>query len=80
VVLQEYLGSSVSGTLAGCGDAEVIDRVRELGWKGIVGNTDELLWRPEDHARRARKAPKLQELRRLLGLVVIRSGDGSYAQ
>ncbi len=24
--------------------AEVVDRVRELGWPGIVGNTDEALW------------------------------------
>lgn len=24
--------------------AEVVDRVRELGWPGIVGNTDEVLW------------------------------------
>lgn len=24
--------------------AEVLDRVRELGWPGIVGNTDEILW------------------------------------
>lgn len=24
--------------------AEVVDRVRELGWPGVVGNTDDLLW------------------------------------
>lgn len=24
--------------------AEVVDRIRELGWPGIVGNTDEALW------------------------------------
>ena len=24
--------------------AEAVDRVRELGWPGIVGNTDEVLW------------------------------------
>jgi putative phosphoesterase len=24
--------------------AEVLDRVRELGWAGVVGNTDEMLW------------------------------------
>jgi putative phosphoesterase len=27
--------------------AEVIDRVRDLGWPGIYGNTDEMLWAPE---------------------------------
>jgi putative phosphoesterase len=52
--------------LAGCRGAEVIDRVRELGWPGIVGNTDELLWRPEEHERQVRKAPKLRELLRVL--------------
>jgi putative phosphoesterase len=48
--------------LAGCQGAEVIDRVRELGWPGIVGNTDELLWRPEEHETHARNAPKLRPL------------------
>jgi len=57
--------------LAGCQGAEVIDRVRELGWPGIVGNTDELLWRPEEHETQARNAPKL---RPLLGMLF-----GKYA-
>lgn len=52
--------------LAGCQPAEVIDRVRELGWVGIVGNTDELLWRPEERAAQERNAPKLRDLLRLL--------------
>jgi putative phosphoesterase len=52
--------------LAGCRGAEVIDRMRELGWPGIVGNTDELLWRPEEHERQAGKAPKLRGLLRVL--------------
>ena len=34
--------------LMGPRPAEVVDRVRELGWPGVVGNTDELLWRPDD--------------------------------
>lgn len=25
--------------------AECIDRIRELGWPGVVGNTDQALWR-----------------------------------
>jgi putative phosphoesterase len=52
--------------LAGCQPAEVIDRVRELGWDGIVGNTDELLWRPDEHAVQRRRAPKLRDLLRVL--------------
>lgn len=45
--------------LGGCQPVEVIDAVRELGWPGIVGNTDELLWHPEEHAVQERRAPKL---------------------
>src|ERR1700683_2738430 len=45
---------------------EVIDRIRELGWAGVVGNTDELLWRPEEHARQCDRAPRLQTLLRWL--------------
>jgi predicted phosphodiesterase len=52
--------------LAGCQPAEVIDLVRELGWEGVVGNTDELLWRPEERAVQERKAPKLRDLLRVL--------------
>lgn len=52
--------------LTGCQPGEVIDRVRELGWPGIVGNTDELLWRPEERAVQERKAPKLHPLLALL--------------
>ena len=33
--------------LNGSSPAEVVDLVRTLGWPGVVGNTDELLWNPE---------------------------------
>jgi putative phosphoesterase len=46
--------------------AEVVDRIRELGWPGVVGNTDELLWRPEEHQAQLSKAPRLAPLLRLL--------------
>src|SRR5437667_5669387 len=52
--------------LMGPRPAEVIDRIRELGWAGVVGNTDELLWRPEEHARQRDRAPQLQTLLRWL--------------
>lgn len=52
--------------LVGCQPVEVVDRVRELGWPGIVGNTDELLWRPEEHKVQEGNAPQLRELLRLL--------------
>lgn len=52
--------------LGGAQPAEVIDRVRELRWPGILGNTDELLWRPEQRSVQERKAPKLRDLLGLL--------------
>jgi putative phosphoesterase len=52
--------------LVGAQPAEVIDRVRELGWSGIVGNTDELLWRPEERGVQEQNAPGLRGLLRLL--------------
>jgi predicted phosphodiesterase len=52
--------------LMGAQGAEVVDRVRELGWPGIVGNTEELLWRPELHESLLEGAPKLAPLLSLL--------------
>jgi predicted phosphodiesterase len=40
--------------------AQVIDRIRELGWPGVHGNTDELLWAPERFCQVVRAAPKLR--------------------
>src|SRR5580700_2907376 len=31
----------------GAGPVEIVDRIRDLGWQGVVGNTDEMLFRPE---------------------------------
>lgn len=42
--------------------AEVIDRVRDLKWPGILGNTDEMLWRPEKHADLVAAVPQLKPL------------------
>jgi predicted phosphodiesterase len=52
--------------LMGARPAEVLDRVAELGWTGVVGNTDELLWRPQEHNRQLEKAPRLEALLNLL--------------
>jgi predicted phosphodiesterase len=32
---------------SGASPAEIVDRIRDLGWPGVVGNTDEMLFRPE---------------------------------
>jgi diadenosine tetraphosphatase ApaH/serine/threonine PP2A family protein phosphatase len=52
--------------LGGWQPAEVVDRVRELGWPGVVGNTDELLWRPETLGEQIERAPKLEPLLRVI--------------
>jgi putative phosphoesterase len=52
--------------LMGPEPAGVVDRVRELGWPGVVGNTDEVLWRPQEQARQQELAPKLRPLLRLI--------------
>jgi putative phosphoesterase len=52
--------------LMGPQPAEVVDRIDELGWPGVVGNTDELLWKPEEHERQLERAPALAPLLALL--------------
>jgi predicted phosphodiesterase len=47
---------------AGSSPAEVVDRVRELGWPGVVGNTDEMLFRPEALREFARNSPGLEAM------------------
>jgi len=46
----------------GSGPAEIVDRIRELGWQGVVGNTDEMLPRPETLTEFAKQSPHLQPL------------------
>jgi putative phosphoesterase len=41
--------------------AEVIDLVREKGWPGVLGNTDELLFDASTRADQERKAPNLRD-------------------
>ena len=52
--------------LNGSSPAAVVDRVKDLGWPGVVGNTDELLWRPERLAELQARAPDRRGLRRAL--------------
>lgn len=47
---------------AGTSPAEIVDRIRDLGWNGVLGNTDELLARPEsleEFASRSAAPPAL---------------------
>jgi|ERR1022692_233944 putative phosphoesterase len=47
---------------AGSSPAEIVDRVRALGWQGVAGNTDEMLWSPESLTRFADQTPSMQPL------------------
>jgi predicted phosphodiesterase len=46
----------------GASPAEIVDRIRDLGWQGVVGNTDEMLFKPESLTEFAKQSPKLQPL------------------
>lgn len=46
----------------GAHPAEVVDRIRDLGWPGVRGNTDEMLWDPEELSKVATRLPKLQNI------------------
>src|SRR5258708_11113293 len=46
----------------GAHPAEIIDQVRALGWPGVRGNTDEMLWSPESLREFASKTPQLGPL------------------
>jgi putative phosphoesterase len=48
----------------GAHPSEVIDRIRDLGWGGVLGNTDEMLWAPERLAQLAAQYPKLAPILR----------------
>jgi len=47
---------------AGSSPLEMVDWVRDLGWPGVVGNTDEMLFRPESLQEYAAKYPHLGPL------------------
>lgn len=50
----------------GCNAVEVIDCIRQQGWAGVVGNTDEMLWTDKPRSALEASAPKLKPLFRVL--------------
>jgi putative phosphoesterase len=46
----------------GASPAYIVDRIRDLGWQGVVGNTDEMLFAPESLTEFASQSPHLQPL------------------
>jgi predicted phosphodiesterase len=47
---------------AGSSPVEIVDRIRDLGLQGVVGNTDEMLSVPETLIEFAKQSPKVQPL------------------
>jgi predicted phosphodiesterase len=47
---------------SGASPAGIVDRIRDLGWHGVAGNVDEMLWRPESLTEFANQAPQLEAL------------------
>ena len=45
---------------------EVLERIRALGWEGVVGNTDEMLWRPGRLAELPPTNARMQRVREVL--------------
>ncbi len=41
--------------------AEVMDVIRERGWPGVLGNTDEIVFDPSGQTEQERRAPKLRD-------------------
>jgi putative phosphoesterase len=54
--------------------AEVIDRIRDLGWPGVRGNTDEVLWNP-DRVTEHLQGPSFQRLREIVSRHIAASLD-----
>ncbi|HET9132123.1 MAG TPA: metallophosphoesterase family protein [Terriglobia bacterium] len=46
----------------GSSPVEIIDHIRDQGWPGVVGNTDELLAKPEVFDEFARQRPQLNSM------------------
>lgn len=47
---------------AGSSPAEIVDQIRDLGWRGVAGNTDEMLFRPEPLVEFSNRTPALLPL------------------
>src|SRR5437899_7288426 len=51
----------------GASPVEIVDRIRDLGWQGVVGNTDEMLFMPESLDSFASRSPNLKALFAAIG-------------
>jgi predicted phosphodiesterase len=46
----------------GASPAEIVDQIRDLGWPGVLGNTDQMLFSPESLSEFASESPNLHSL------------------
>jgi putative phosphoesterase len=46
----------------GASPAHIVDQIRDLGWPGVLGNTDEMLFAPESLTEFASQLPQLERL------------------
>ncbi|HML17669.1 MAG TPA: metallophosphoesterase family protein [Bryobacteraceae bacterium] len=51
---------------AGASPTEIVDRIRDLGWPGVAGNTDEMLFDPPSLRRFASQSPQMQPLQPII--------------
>jgi putative phosphoesterase len=49
----------------GSNPAEIVDRIRDLGWPGVVGNTDEMQFRPESLVEFMGQSPMFPVIERM---------------
>lgn len=47
---------------SGASPVEIVDRIRDLDWPGVMGNTDEMLWRPDSLTEFAAQSPGARSL------------------
>jgi predicted phosphodiesterase len=55
----------------GSSPAEIVDRIRDLGWQGVLGNTDEMLFNPKSLKEFASQSPPLQPLWDAIGEMAV---------
>jgi putative phosphoesterase len=67
----------------GSSPTEIVDRIRDLGWQGVMGNTDEMLVRPqalEEFASKSAAPPALWDaVRRIADATRVALGDERLA-
>lgn len=68
---------------AGASPVEIVDRIRDLGWQGVIGNTDEMLSTPaslEEFASHSPAPPSLWDaVREMAAATRAALGDGRIA-